>query len=379
MKKFISMLTALAIILVSACAFAQGHNRAPIVVLKFDDMSSNNYAKIEAFEEIVLLLLEEEVVGSFGIIGSWSQSEGNSDLFWSNVKKYLRCGMEIWSHGWNHDASGEGDHEFNHMFSDEEIKERFGKVLRLVENNTGGYKITTFGAPYNRTDDACAVMVNENYPQITAVFRSMEDDNTVNKTFNAVVIDPLYGIDGGFDELMNSYVSGSEVVALQGHPANMTEESRNEVQKIIRYFKEQGSVFMTPSQYASYVKMLEEYRKDDENKIALLCNNKILMSDSAPYIEKGRTMVPARIISENLNAKVSWNEETKTVTAERYGDIVEIKIDSDTALVNGNKTLLDAPARINNGRTMVPIRFIAEAFGAEVSWDNERRMVVIAN
>ena len=382
MKKFISIMLVLSILLVPAAVLAE-EEKAPVVVLKFDDVVCNNASKLDTFEKVVMLLLEEDVVGSFGVIGGWCQ-QGTSDsqkatfnTFWNNLKKYIRCGMEIWSHGWNHDSSGEGDHEFNHMFTDEQVKERFAKVLKLVEENADGYKITTFGAPYNRTDDNAAITINENFPQITAVFRSMKDDNTVNRTFNAVVIGPIYGIDGGFDDFMKNYKPGNDVVALQGHPTKMSAETIEDIRKIISYFKEQGSVFMTPSQYAEFVKNLEVYRKDDGNKIALLCDNTLLMSDVSPYIANGRTMVPVRIISENLDAKVDWDGENQIVKIERYGDLLELKIGSETAIFNGKELTLDSPAQIQNGRTMVPLRFIAEALGAEISWDDARRMVII--
>ncbi|MBQ2941319.1 MAG: InlB B-repeat-containing protein [Clostridia bacterium] len=100
-------------------------------------------------------------------------------------------------------------------------------------------------------------------------------------------------------------------------------------------------------------------------------------NDVAPIIKNDRTMLPARFVAEALGAKVSWNEEKREVTIEAEGIKIVITIDSDKAFINEEEVTLDSPAFIENSRTYTPIRFVAEALGASVSWDEETQKVTI--
>lgn len=96
-----------------------------------------------------------------------------------------------------------------------------------------------------------------------------------------------------------------------------------------------------------------------------------------------RTLVPIRVISEKLGGEVKWENDEKIVKIFYRGMIVQLKIDDETALINGVSTPLPSgvPAKlmsyIDIQRTYVPVRFISEAFGAKVDWDAENRMVMI--
>ena len=99
---------------------------------------------------------------------------------------------------------------------------------------------------------------------------------------------------------------------------------------------------------------------------------------TVPFIENGRTLVPLRAIFEALSAKVEWDPETQTVTGTRGGAVILLTIGSSTAYKNGEEIRLDTAPRIVNGRTMVPLRFIAESLGAEVKWIGETQTIVIS-
>ena len=89
----------------------------------------------------------------------------------------------------------------------------------------------------------------------------------------------------------------------------------------------------------------------------------------APFIEDGRTLVPARAIAEMLGAIVEWDEENRQVSIE-YGDIdILLAIDSNIAVVNGMDVELDVPAMLIDGRTFVPLRFVAESLGVGVEFE----------
>ncbi|MEW6081424.1 MAG: N-acetylmuramoyl-L-alanine amidase family protein [Bacillota bacterium] len=109
--------------------------------------------------------------------------------------------------------------------------------------------------------------------------------------------------------------------------------------------------------------------------IQLLIDGTHIIADVPPRIVGGRTLVPIRVVSESLGAKVDWDGSTRTVTVERAGTSLSLRIGEPTAVVNGKSVPLDVPPSIIDSRTMVPIRFVATALGAEVSWDEKTRTV----
>jgi hypothetical protein len=113
------------------------------------------------------------------------------------------------------------------------------------------------------------------------------------------------------------------------------------------------------------------------NEIQIILNGQPLVTDVSPIIVNGRTLLPLRSILEALGATVEWNSTTRTVTATKGSTIIQLVIDSSTATVNGTPQTLDVPAQIKDGRTLVPVRFLAETFGATVLWDGVTRTITI--
>lgn len=115
-------------------------------------------------------------------------------------------------------------------------------------------------------------------------------------------------------------------------------------------------------------------------KISLNGVNKQITGQK-PEVKKGTTMVPVRFISENLGAKVNWNAKTKTVTITKGSTTMTLTIGSKTAKVktktSTKKIILSYAPYITNNTTMVPVRFIGEAFGATVEWQNGIQLVLI--
>lgn len=95
------------------------------------------------------------------------------------------------------------------------------------------------------------------------------------------------------------------------------------------------------------------------------------------YIEDDRTYVPVRFVAERLGAVVGWENDTRTVTVAKNGHTVRMAIGSLTYTLDGAQKTMDAPAALVSSRTMVPIRFVTEALGYQVEWDAARSLVVI--
>lgn len=120
-----------------------------------------------------------------------------------------------------------------------------------------------------------------------------------------------------------------------------------------------------------------------EQPIKLIVGGITVETDVAPFIENGRTLVPIRIISETLGFKVDWfGEEEKVVIGdpkdEGSGNALSLFIGDKTAYVSEYETVtLDVAPKIVNGRTFVPVRFVAEQFGLKVDWDESNWAVII--
>ncbi len=91
--------------------------------------------------------------------------------------------------------------------------------------------------------------------------------------------------------------------------------------------------------------------------------------DAAPVIKNSRTMLPVRFVAEAFGATVGWDGATSTATIIAEGVNIRITIGATTAEINGETVTLDAPAFIENSRTYLPVRVVAEALGATVAWD----------
>jgi len=106
--------------------------------------------------------------------------------------------------------------------------------------------------------------------------------------------------------------------------------------------------------------------------------DKVLFPDAQPFIdENGRTQVPVRFVSEALGADVSWNGEEKKVTVDLNSRNVALTIDSKNYQINNQNYQMDTVALLLSSRTFVPIRFVSEALGANVVWDQATRSVYI--
>lgn len=109
--------------------------------------------------------------------------------------------------------------------------------------------------------------------------------------------------------------------------------------------------------------------------IKIVVNGKTLTPDVAPYAENGRTLVPIRFISEALRTKVDWDGAKQEVT---IGDkLLVLKLNSKSYLAQGKEKTLDVPASAKQGRTFVPLRLISENLGAKVDWDGASQTVTI--
>lgn len=135
---------------------------------------------------------------------------------------------------------------------------------------------------------------------------------------------------------------------------------------------------------AQYIEHVLRYYHNDIDYVGakVRINGKLLaFDDQYPLLEtvdgETYTLIPIRGISEALDADVTWDGENQTVEIKKDGRDMTLFIDSDIALLDGEEITLEMSAMIKNGRTMVPLRFVMEAFDVNVDWDQDTRTVEI--
>ncbi|MCL2456475.1 MAG: cellulase family glycosylhydrolase [Defluviitaleaceae bacterium] len=105
----------------------------------------------------------------------------------------------------------------------------------------------------------------------------------------------------------------------------------------------------------------------------------VIFDGQGAAIIDGRTLVPVRGVFETLGFEVVWENATRTAVLKNDSHELRITIDREIFSANGENKILDVPAQLVHGRTMVPIRLPLEAVGFDVGWENSTRTVLISS
>lgn len=116
-----------------------------------------------------------------------------------------------------------------------------------------------------------------------------------------------------------------------------------------------------------------------EDEISVYVDGEKLSFDVPPMIINDRTLVPVRAIFEAMGADVTWDAEERTVEGFGDGIYVSMRIDETEVSVNSVITAIDVPAQVYNDRTLVPLRVVSECLGATVEWDGSTRTITITS
>ncbi|WP_027719241.1 copper amine oxidase N-terminal domain-containing protein [Desulfovirgula thermocuniculi] len=124
----------------------------------------------------------------------------------------------------------------------------------------------------------------------------------------------------------------------------------------------------------------ERHRVGMPEKVSVFVEGQPVKFDVEPAIIDGRTMIPLRRVANALGVpddRVKWDPATQTVTVENNGTAVTLKVGDRTAILGNRAVTLDVPPQVVNGRTLVPLRFLGEAFGKQVEWYPEGNIVAV--
>ncbi len=111
--------------------------------------------------------------------------------------------------------------------------------------------------------------------------------------------------------------------------------------------------------------------------IKVLYKNSQVSFDQPPVVVGGRTLVPMKKIFETFGMTVTYDSATKTILAKDSVNTIALTIGSDKVTVNGNQVVLDVPASVIAGRTMVPLKFVGQSIGLKVAYDSASRTITI--
>lgn len=187
----------------------------------------------------------------------------------------------------------------------------------------------------------------------------------------------LYKYDYDYAKMLQSYNFGQTV--LDRILAATGDEWLNERENAVDYvsnwpYKSYGDKL--------YIEHVLRYYKHDIDYVGAkvtLNGELVKFSDQYPIIDNGTTLVPIRAVSEMLDADVDWNQEKGIATVVKGDKTIELHTGTTTAYINDEEYELEVSAEVVNNRTLVPLRFVAEALDMEVIWHGETRMVELVS
>ncbi len=128
-----------------------------------------------------------------------------------------------------------------------------------------------------------------------------------------------------------------------------------------------------------FVSLIPAHASPQTDEVSVYLNGEKMQFDVQPIIINDRTMVPMRAIFEALGCVVAWDDASQQAIGFKNGKKVVVSIGNNTAFVGGKFVEIDQPPVLLNDRTLVPLRFVSEAYGCEVGWDDASQTVTITD
>ena len=240
----------------------------------------------------------------------------------------------------------------------------YAKSIYNEAKNNGNY-LTSYGDTadfvFQPANNAGTLVVKDNKVTLyTLAYIANQPELSVN-----------YHIDGKWYHSSNQipYTCNMNISKLADGKHTLKISTLN-LQKEYVFYKQGGCIKFGSQPDAATVKKTQE-------KVNVKINGKLISFDQDPVIHEGRTLVPLRAIFEELGAEVDWDGDTQTVTAYEDGITVSMRIGTTHMAVDDKVLVLDVAAMLINGRTLVPARAVSEAFKCKVDWDAQTRTVII--
>jgi tetratricopeptide (TPR) repeat protein len=134
---------------------------------------------------------------------------------------------------------------------------------------------------------------------------------------------------------------------------------------------------LLPDRAAGYENLKQLYRHTGSKGLKVFVRGQRPNLDVPPTVQNGRALVPLRAISETLGADVNFNARQQKITIVNGGININLYVNNRNAEINDRKVLLDQPARVTNGRALVPLRFVSEQLGAQANYDAQSGTITV--
>ena len=183
----------------------------------------------------------------------------------------------------------------------------------------------------------------------------------------------LYKYEYDYIKMLQSYNFGETVLdrILAAAGDDWLDERKNAVSYVSNWPYESYGDALYPERVLAY------YTNDiDYVGAKVMLNGRLVkFTEQYPIIDNGTTLVPIREVSQMLKAQVSWDGDNGIAHVKKEGKDIELHTGTTTAYINGIECTLEVSAEVVNGRTLVPLRFVAEALDMDVMWHGDTRMV----
>jgi len=135
------------------------------------------------------------------------------------------------------------------------------------------------------------------------------------------------------------------------------------------------AVKCNPADDQNYIELNNLFSKAGDYKVKVFVKGTMPAFDVSPRMENGRVLVPLRALAESLGTSVSY--DNGTINIKEGNMTIKLTVGDRRAYVNGKPVLLDVPATVTDGRTLVPLRFIGEGFNIKVDYYGGSNLVVL--
>lgn len=205
----------------------------------------------------------------------------------------------------------------------------------------------------------------------------------LNKSYDSAQFNESYYIFQSEDGSMKVFTRDLAPV-ISGEGGSMLDENGNVVlqyddtiREYYGYYDEYDDLFLYKLNGKTGIFTIKQKTQKDD-AVSVYCDGDLIEFDQPPIIESDRVLVPMRAIFESLGAQVSWDADTQTIIALKDDTTMVLQIDSNILTKNNENIVLDVPPRLVNGRTLVPVRAVAEGLNALVEWSEETRTVTVS-
>lgn len=380
MKKNITMLMIISIILSSFGNFAYGESE-----LKYDGYKEAYYNKLIEFRNSEELLDGDKPIGKDAALVSHFNGEIPA-LF--TISYYKGLG-----------GSGAYNYKYRvYIYENEKLN-----LVRLSQNmidndadynfysvNVGGSNEDMFKNDYyiarNKNSDMKSMLSNMEYFQ-EAMFDS--DDEYYDKWEKDGSKIESYRLENFMTDINEDAIGDYKNLEKQTNPKNQVRYYYHDTKKQVdnpSISKEKYDNTLAKFKKDNVLRLLRPTNLNDkeirqilleDRDIKVVVDNKLINLNTQAIIRDNRTLVPFRSIFEALDMDIEWDGKNKIVTGIKDGQTIKLTIGSNIAYVNGEPVKLDTKAIIEKDRTLVPVRFVAESLGREVTWDKLEKIVII--